>query len=395
MALREEIAALHDVMIEWRHRIHRHPETAYEEVQTGDMVAELLESWGIEIHRGLGKTGVVGVLQGREAGEANIGLRADMDALHMEELNDFDHRSQVDGKMHACGHDGHTTMLLGAAKYLAETRDFKGTVYFIFQPAEESEGGADAMIKDGLFERFPVSAVYGMHNWPAAREGVFCIKPGALMAANDRFELVISGQGGHAGMPHLAVDTIAVATQVVQALQHIASRQTDPQHSVVVSITQFHAGHAWNVLPEECVLRGTIRSLDPEVQRKTLHSVEHIAEQTARAFGASSRLTVHSGYPVTINDEDATRRAERAARSVVGDDAIITSFDSTMGSEDFSFMLQAKPGAYVFLGNSGERIGPNGSPCMLHNPYYDFNDNILPIGASYFVALVEQELPLP
>ncbi len=394
MAVIEGIQAIHEEMKSWRHQIHQHPETAFEEIATGDLVAELLESFGITIDRGLGRTGVVGILEGQEPASGKIGLRADMDALNLQELNDFSHKSQCDGKMHACGHDGHTTMLLGAAKYLAATKNFKGTVYFIFQPAEENEGGAHEMIKDGLFDKFDVDAVYGMHNWPSYKEGVFCVKGGALMAANDRFEIVITGKGGHAAMPHLAVDSIAVATQVVQALQHIASRQTSPMHSVVVSITQIHAGDAWNVLPEECVIRGSIRSLDPEVQKKTWKSIEQISAKTAEAYGASSSCKIHSGYPVTINDKTAASKALIAAQKVVGDDNVVTDFESTMGSEDFSFMLQAKPGAYVFLGNAGEHTGPDGSPCMLHNPYYDFNDQILPIGASYFVTLIEQELPL-
>ena len=384
---------MHAEMKEWRHAIHRHPETAFEEHQTAQMVADLLEQFGVdEIQRGFGQTGVVGIIKGKEAGPGKIGLRADMDALHLQELNEFDHRSQQDGKMHACGHDGHTCMLLGAAKHLAATRNFKGTVYCFFQPAEENEGGANEMIKDGLFEACPVDAVYGMHNWPAVEAGIFCVKPGALMAANGRFEIVVTGRGGHAAMPDQTVDTIVVSAHLVQALQLIASRQTSPLDSVVVTITQMHAGDAWNVIPETCTLRGTVRTLSEDVRQKTFASIERICAEIPAAFGAHADCQIQSGYPVTFNDPQATKAALRAAEKVVGDDCIRTEFESTMGSEDFSFMLQEKPGAYVFLGNSGDHTMPNGAPCMLHNPHYDFNDELLPIGASYFVTLVEQEL---
>ena len=349
MPLIDAIQNQHQEMISWRHKIHKNPETAFEEHDTGNLVADLLESFGIEIKRGFGQTGIVGILRGKEEGSASIGLRADMDALNLQELNTFDHCSQNDGKMHACGHDGHTTMLLGAAKYLAETRNFKGTVYFFFQPAEENEGGANEMIKDGLFEECPVDSVYGMHNWPSVPQGVFCVKPGALMAANDRFEIIVKGRGGHAAMPHQAVDSIAVATQIVQSIQQIVSRQSDPLQNVVVSVTQIHAGDAWNVLPEECLIRGSIRTLSEEMRTQTVASIKRISNDVASAFGASAICEVRSGYPVTLNDKTATERALAAATHVVGSENVVTEFESTMGSEDFSFMLQKKPGAYIFL----------------------------------------------
>ncbi|NRA39618.1 MAG: amidohydrolase [Planctomycetes bacterium] len=392
MAIIEDIASKLSEHSAWRHEIHSHPETAFEEIQTGDFVAAKLESFGIEVHRGIGRTGLVGVLKGNKGGEGSIGLRADMDALNLSEMNDFDHKSQHDGKMHACGHDGHTCMLLAAAQHLAANPNFKGRVVFVFQPAEENEGGADVMIKDGLFERFPVDEVYGMHNWPEHEEGVFCVKSGGLMAANDRFDLIIQGKGGHAAMPQFNVDSICLASEVVCGLQHIVSRQVSPMDNVVVSITQIHAGDAYNVIPDTCTICGSIRTLDPELRKEVNASIEKIAQKICEAYGGSAELKIRSGYPVTVNAEDQTAKALAAAIATVGKDKVVTDFTSTMGSEDFSFMLEKVPGCYLFIGNSGNHKGPTGNPCMLHNPYYDFNDNNLPIGASFFVNLIEQLL---
>lgn len=386
MPIVNRIAAFHDEMKAWRHDIHAHPETAFEENRTADVVAGKLAEFGIEVHRGLAKTGVVGTLRtGKSA--RTIGLRADMDALHIEERNGFPHRSRHAGKMHACGHDGHTTMLLGAAKYLAETRNFDGTVHFVFQPAEENEGGGKAMIADGLFERFPVEAIYGMHNWPGLATGQFAAMAGPMMAAFDIFELTITGKGAHAAMPHRGIDPVVVGAQIVTALQTIASRATSPLDSVVVSVTQFHAGDTWNVIPDQAVLRGTTRSFRPEIQDATEGAIGRIARQTAAAFGATAELRYERRYPPTINTERETEIAAAAIAEVVGAENVRRDLPPTMGSEDFAFMLQAKPGAYVFIGNGADE---QASP--LHNPRYDFNDEVLALGASYWARLVERTL---
>lgn len=385
MPVINRIADFHDDMTAWRRDLHAHPETAFEEKRTSDIVAAKLEEFGIDIHRGLAETGVVGTLTTGEG--PVIGLRADMDALDVEELNDFDYKSTHNGKMHACGHDGHTTMLLGAARYLAETRNFKGTVHFIFQPAEENEGGGRVMIQEGLFEKFPVDAIYGMHNWPGQEIGTFAVTEGPLMAAFDIFELTITGRGSHGGMPHTGIDPIPVAAEIVSALQTIASRATDPQDSAVVSVTKIHAGHAWNVIPDDVMLRGTTRSFRPEVQDGIEPSIRRIAEGICRAHNCQLDMMYERGYPPTINEANATKAAARAAADVAGDDRIVTNPTPSMGAEDFAFMLNEKPGCYVWLGN-----GPGAGGCMLHNPHYDFNDEILTIGASYWARLVELEL---
>ncbi len=385
MPVINRIADFHDDMTAWRRDLHAHPETAFEEKRTSDIVAAKLEEFGIDIHRGLAETGVVGTLTTGEG--PVIGLRADMDALDVEELNDFDYKSTHNGKMHACGHDGHTTMLLGAARYLAETRNFKGTVHFIFQPAEENEGGGRVMIQEGLFEKFPVDAIYGMHNWPGQEIGTFAVTEGPLMAAFDIFELTITGRGSHGGMPHTGIDPIPVAAEIVSALQTIASRATDPQDSAVVSVTKIHAGHAWNVIPDDVMLRGTTRSFRPEVQDGIEPSIRRIAEGICRAHNCQLDMMYERRYPPTINEANATKAAARAAADVAGDDRIVTNPTPSMGAEDFAFMLNEKPGCYVWLGN-----GPGAGGCMLHNPHYDFNDEILTIGASYWARLVELEL---
>jgi len=387
MPILNRIADFHADMTAWRHRIHAHPETAFEERATADFVAKTLASFGIEVHRGLAGTGVVGTLTGEGGPGPAIGLRADMDALHVEEKNSFAHRSQNPGRMHACGHDGHTAMLLGAARYLAETRNFAGTVHLIFQPAEENEGGARVMIEEGLFDRFPVEAVFGMHNWPGQPVGTIAVRPGPMMAAFDIFELVIAGRGAHAAMPHKGIDPVMAAAQVVSALQTIASRGTDPVDAVVVSVTQIHGGDTWNVIPDEVVLRGTARAFRPEVQESVEPAIRRIAEGVCQAMGARVGLRYERRYPPTVNSAAEAERAARAAAAVVGAEAVLREPTPSMGSEDFAFMLQRKPGAYVWIGN-----GPAPGGCGLHNPHYDFNDEILPIGASYWARLVESVL---
>ena len=387
MPIINRIAAFHGDMTAWRRHIHAHPETAFEERGTAAFVAGRLAEFGIEVHRGLAGTGVVGTLK-VGSGPGRIGLRADMDALHVREANGFDHRSTNEGKMHACGHDGHTTMLLGAARYLAETRRFDGTVHFIFQPAEENEGGGRVMVEQGLFEIFPVDAVYGMHNWPGLAAGRFAVRPGPMMASSDIFEIRITGKGAHAAMPNRGIDPIVAAAEIVGALQTVASRQASPLESVVVSVTQFHAGDTDNVIPQQAVLRGTTRSFLPDLRDMLEVSLRRIAEGIAAAHGASAAVTYERRYPSTINSEKETEIAAVAMAEVAGADNVERDLAPTMGSEDFAFMLQARPGAYVWIGNGGDAGGPG-----LHNPAYDFNDEILPLGASYWARLVERNLP--
>jgi amidohydrolase len=386
MTIKDEIKRDHDLLTEWRRDFHAHPELAFEEERTAGLVAERLESFGVEVSRGLAKTGVVGKLT-TGTGNRAIALRADMDALPMDEGNDFEYASKTPGKMHGCGHDGHTTMLLGAAKYLAETKDFDGTVYFVFQPAEEAEGGAEVMVKEGLFEKFPVEAIYGMHNWPGMPVGEFAIAPGPMMAAFDVFDLVIRGQGSHGAMPHQGVDSIVVASQVVSALQSITSRNTDPIDALVVSVTQIHGGDAYNIIPDEVILRGTVRSFREEVRDMVEPAVKRIADGVCAAYGATAELHYEKRYPATVNSVEETELAAEAATKIVGSEAINRSPVPSMGSEDFAYMLREKPGSYVWVGNGAGEGG-----CMLHNPGYDFNDDIIPIGASYWATLVEQVL---
>lgn len=385
MPINDMITALHPEMTVWRRDLHAHPETAFEEHRTSDFVAAKLAEFGLEVVRGLARTGVVGVLKGRHEGGRAIGLRADMDALHIHEETNRPYASKVAGKMHACGHDGHTTMLLGAAKYLAETRDFAGTAYFIFQPAEENEGGGRAMVDEGLFERFPVEAVYGMHNWPGVGEGKIGVRVGPMMAAYDVFEVTVTGHGAHAAMPHEGIDPVLVAAHIVTGLQAIASRNVDPLDAVVVSVTQIHGGEAWNVIPEQVVLRGTARSFKPAVQDLTEANIGRIAKGVAAAHGASIEMRYERRYPPTVNSEAETRHAARIAAAVVGEPNVIDGVTPVMGSEDFAFMLAKKPGSYIWLGAGEDQ--PN-----LHSPHYDFNDDILPVGASYWARLVEETL---
>jgi len=390
MPIINRIAEFHEEMTAWRHDLHAHPETAFEEHRTSELVAERLAGFGIEVHRGLAGTGIVGTLRGDKGGKAGgkaIALRADMDALHIHELNDFGHRSTHEGRMHACGHDGHTSMLLGAAKYLAETRNFTGTVHFIFQPAEENEGGGRVMVEDGLFETFPVEAVYGMHNWPGLPVGRFAVRPGPMMAAADTFELVVRGRGSHAAMPHQGVDPVVTAAQIITALQTIASRNTDPLDAVVASVTQVHAGDTYNIIPDEVLLKGTARAFRPEVQDTIEPAMRRIAEGVAAAHGATAELRYERRYPPTVNTAPETEIAARVAAEVAGPKNVDHAPVPSMGAEDFAFLLRERPGSYIWIGNGAGEGG-----CFLHNARYDFNDEILPLGASYWARLVETEL---
>jgi amidohydrolase len=372
-----------------RREIHSYPELCYQEQRTSDLVAAKLTEWGIPIRRGLGKTGVVGIIEGRrgKAGGA-IGLRADMDALDVHETNEFDHKSTIPGKMHACGHDGHTVMLLGAAKYLAETKNFDGTVYFIFQPAEENEGGGRVMVEEGLFDKFPVEGVYGMHNIPGIPVGRFAVRPGPMMAAYDIFEVVVKGVGAHGAMPHHGIDPVVVGSHIVTALQSIVARNVDPMDTAVVSTTQIHAGDTWNVIPQECVLRGTVRTFKKPVQDMIERRIEQIARNVAAGFGAEvTKWRYERRYPATVNSEKETELAAQAASALVGLENVNRNPTPAMGSEDFAWMLLKRPGCYIWIGN-----GDGAGSCMVHNPGYDFNDEILPIGASYWATLVEQQL---
>ena len=385
MSIPKRLLEMHAEMAEWRHDLHAHPETAFEEQRTSTLVAQKLASFGLSVHQGLGRTGVVGTLAAG-SGKRAIGLRADMDALHIQEKNVFDHRSKHEGKMHACGHDGHTTMLLGAAKYLSEARNFDGIVHFIFQPAEENEGGGREMVEQGLFEKFPCESVYGMHNWPGMPVGQFGVRAGPMMASFDIFEIELAGRGSHAALPHTGIDPIVAASALVQGLQTIASRNVDPIESAVVTVTQIHAGDTWNVIPDTAVLRGTARAFKPEVRDLIERRVREICAGIAAANGAQVKVRYERRYPPLIN---AAREAEVCAavmQSMVGAENVLQ-VPPVMGSEDFAFMLQAKAGCYVFVGN-----GPGEGGCMLHNPHYDFNDQILPLGASYWSSLVQHIL---
>jgi hippurate hydrolase len=385
MAIVDKIKLLQEEMAEWRHDIHAHPETAFEEQRTSALVAKKLESFGLRVHKGLGRTGVVGTLAAG-SGKRSIGLRADMDALHIHEKNGFDHRSQHEGKMHACGHDGHTTMLLGAAKYLAKTKNFDGTVHFIFQPAEENEGGGREMVEQGLFDKFPCESVYGMHNWPGMPVGQFGVRPGPMMASFDIFEVELTGRGSHAAMPHTGIDPVVAASALVQALQTITSRNVDPIESAVVTVTQVHAGDTWNVIPDAAVLRGTTRAFKPEVQDLVERRMREICAGIAATYGAQVKIRYERRYPPTVNAARETEICASVLEHMVGPENVVR-VPPVMGSEDFAFMLQAKAGCYIFVGN-----GPGEGGCMLHNPHYDFNDEVLPIGASYWANLVEHIL---
>ncbi|MDO9166857.1 MAG: M20 aminoacylase family protein [Rhodoferax sp.] len=376
-----------------RRDIHAHPELCFEEARTADVVAQKLTEWGIPIHRGMGTTGVVGIVKNGTSGRA-IGLRADMDALPMQEFNTFSHASQHPGKMHACGHDGHTAMLLAAAQHFAKSRNFDGTVYLIFQPAEEGGGGAREMIKDGLFDKFPMEAVFGMHNWPGSEVGKFAVSPGPVMASSNEFKITIHGKGGHAALPHNGLDPVPVACQMVQAFQTIISRNKKPIDAGVISVTMIHAGEATNVIPDSCELQGTVRTFTLEVLDLIEQRMKQIAEHTCAAFDMSCDFEFVRNYPPTINSARESEFARKVMASIVGEDNVQVQ-EPTMGAEDFSYMLLAKPGCYSFIANGDgahREMGHGGGPCMLHNPSYDFNDDLIPLGATYWVRLAEEWL---
>jgi amidohydrolase len=385
MPIVNRVADLHKEIIEWRRDMHAHPELRYDVHRTAASVADKLKSFGCdEVVPGIGRTGVVGVIRGRKAGKKAIGMRADMDALPIEEETGLPYKSTEPGKMHACGHDGHTAMLLGAAKYLAETRNFAGTAVVIFQPAEEGGAGGLAMVKDGLMTRFGIEEVYGMHNYPGIPLGQFAIRPGAMMAAADHIEITLEGKGGHAARPHLAVDTILVGAQIINQLQSIVARNVDPLDAAVVSICMFQAGFTDNVIPQHAKLRGTARSLRKEISKLLQERIQAVVEGTAKLYGATAKIAYSNGYPVTVNHERQTAFAADVAREVVGKDKVDTDVAPVMGAEDFSFMLNERPGAFIFVGN-GDSAG-------LHHPAYDFNDETIPVGTSYWVRLAETAL---
>jgi hippurate hydrolase len=386
MPIVNRVADLHAEITAWRHDLHAHPELLYDVQRTAATVAEKLKSFGCdEVVSGIGRTGVVGVIRGRKGKSGRvIGMRADMDALPIEEATDLPYKSTVAGKMHACGHDGHTAMLLGAARYLAETRNFAGTAVVIFQPAEEGGAGGKAMVDDGMMDRFKIDEVYGMHNFPGLPVGTFAIRPGPIMAAADYIQIDIEGKGAHAARPHLGIDTVLVGTQIVNNLQSIVSRNVDPLESAVVSICMFHAGNTDNVIPQTAQLRGTARSLTPNVQDLLQKRVPEIVEGTARLYGATAKVKYRRGYPVLTNHTAQTDFAATVAGEVAGKGNVDTEMTPVMGAEDFSFMLNARPGAFIFIGN-GESAG-------LHHPAYNFNDEAIPFGTSYWVRLAETAL---
>ena len=396
MQLIDSILADSAAAIAIRRDLHAHPELCFQERRTSDVIAQALTDWGIPVHRGLGTTGVVGIVRNGSSARA-VGLRADIDALPITEHNTFAHASRHAGRMHACGHDGHTAMLLAAAKHLAKHRAFDGTVYLIFQPAEEGGGGAREMIKDGLFERFPMEAVFGAHNWPGLKVGQFAAKTGPVFASSNEFRITIEGKGSHAAMPHLGVDPVPVACQLVQAFQTVITRNKRPIDTGVISVTMIHAGEATNVVPESCELRGTVRTFTTEVLDLIEQRMRAISEATCAAFETSCRFEFVRNYPPTINHAAETAFAQSVMAEVVGADNVLT-FEPTMGAEDFSYFLQQRPGCYFVIGNGDgahREAGHGLGPCMLHNPSYDFNDELIPLGATLWVRLAERWLGTP
>lgn len=380
-----------------RRDIHAHPELRFEEARTSEVVAAKLAEWGLDVTRGLGGTGVVGTLC-KGISKRAVGLRADMDALPIQERNEFAHRSTNAGKMHACGHDGHVAMLLGAAKYLAEAKSFDGTVHFIFQPAEEGGAGAQKMIDDGLFERFQCDAVFGMHNWPGLKVGEFGVTDGPMMASSNEFEIQVLGKGSHAAMPHLGIDPVFIGVQIINGLQGIITRAKKPIDSAVLSVTMVQAGEAVNVTPESATIRGTVRTFSDDVTAMIERSMRRIVEMTCAAHDAQGKFHFHWNYPPTVNDAAQAEFAATVMDDIVGPGNVVRNIEPTMGAEDFAFMLKAKPGAYVFIGNGdgAHRIAGHGlGPCMLHNPSYDFNDELIPLGATYWVRLAQTFLARP
>ncbi|MCB8836340.1 M20 aminoacylase family protein [Aurantimonas sp. VKM B-3413] len=380
-------AALHSEITEWRRDIHAHPELMFDVERTAGLVAEKLRGFGVdEVVTGLGRTGVVGIIKGRDTGSGRvIGLRADMDALPIVEATGVPYASQTPGKMHACGHDGHTAMLLGAAQYLAETRNFDGAVALIFQPAEEGGGGGREMVEDGMMDRFGIQEVYGMHNRPGLPVGQFLTRPGPIMASADEFEITVDGVGGHAAYPHQCVDATLIAAQIMLSLQTIVSRNVDPIQSAVVSVTQMHAGEAFNVIPPTAVLRGTVRTLKPEIRNLAETRMDEVVTLTARALGGKAMLDYRRQYPVVVNDPARTEFAARIAAEVAGEGQVDADAPPVMGGEDFAFMLEARPGAFIFVGN--------GDTAPVHHPGFDFNDDAIPVGCSYWARLVEAAMP--
>ncbi|MCD0418627.1 M20 family metallopeptidase [Rubrivivax sp. JA1024] len=379
-----------------RRDLHAHPELCFEEQRTSDLIAAALEGWGIPVHRGLGKTGVVGIVKNGSSARA-VGLRADIDALPITEKNTFAHASRHAGRMHACGHDGHTAMLLAAAQHLATNRNFDGTVYLVFQPAEEGGGGAREMIQDGLFERFPMEAIFGAHNWPGLEAGQFAVKTGPVFASSNEFKVTIRGKGAHAAMPHNGIDPVLVACQLVNAWQGIVTRNKRPIDTAVISTTMIHAGEATNVIPDSVELQGTVRTFTTEVLDLVERRMQQVAEATCAAYDARCEFEFHRNYPPTINHPAETEFVRRTLAEVVGA-ANVLEFEPTMGAEDFSFYLQQQPGCYFVIGNGDgthREAGHGLGPCMLHNPSYDFNDELIPIGASAWVRLAEAWLAQP
>ncbi len=387
MTIHPKIEALRAEVTAWRRDFHENPELLFDVFRTAQVVADKLKAFGCdEVVTGIGRTGVVGVIKGKSNGSGKvIGLRADMDALPIEEQTNLPYRSKVPGKMHACGHDGHTAMLLGAAKHLAATRDFDGTAIIIFQPAEEGGGGGDAMVKDGLMERFGIQEVYGLHNMPGVPAGHFAVRFGPAMAAADRFIIDLEGKGGHGAMPHLCVDPIPAAFAIGQAIQTIVARNVDPIESAVVSITSIKAGEAFNVIPQTCQMLGTVRTFKPDVQDLIEKRMGEIVSGIAAGMGCAGKLTFMRGYPPTVNHDDQTRFAAGVARMVVGNDKVDENHPPLMGAEDFSYMLEARPGCYIFLGN--------GDTPACHHPAYDFNDGVIPTGIAYWTKIVETAMP--
>ena len=385
MPILNRAAELQEEIAGWRRHIHQRPELNFDVFETAAFVTEKLKEFGCdEVVTGIGKTGVVGVIRGAKGNGSTVGLRADMDALPITEITGKPYASQTQGKMHACGHDGHTAMLLGAAKYLAETRNFAGSVAVIFQPAEEGGGGGNEMVKEGMMDRFGIARVFGMHNMPGLPVGQFAIRPGPIMAATAEFTITVKGRGGHAAMPHGTIDPVVIASQLVGALQTIASRSTDPVESVVVSVTKFHAGDAYNVIPETAEIAGTIRSLKTEVARKAEERMRQISAGLAAAHGAVIEVDYEANYPVTFNHPEEAVFSGDVAAKVAGDAKVLRAIPPVMGGEDFSYMLEARPGAFIFIGN-GDSAG-------LHHPSYNFNDDAIVYGSSYWIRLVETQL---
>jgi len=388
MPLVNRFADLLPEITEWRRDLHEHPELLFDVERTAGVVAAKLREFGCdEVVEGIGRTGVVGVINGKLSNSDKvIGLRADMDALPIHETSGVEHASKTDGKMHACGHDGHTAMLLGAAKYLCETRNFNGRVAVIFQPAEEGGGGGDEMVKDGMMDRFDIKEVYGMHNWPGMDIGKFALRPGPLMAAADQFDIVITGKGGHAAAPHKGIDPTVIASQLMLSLQSIVARNVDPLENAVVSVTSFNTDTiSYNVIPQTVSLKGTVRTLDAEVRDTVKSRMETLVEHTAKAMDATASFEYHYGYPVSVNSEEQTDFAAGIAAKVSGPANVDANVAPVMGAEDFSYMLEARPGAFIFMGN--------GDTALLHHPDYDFNDEAIPHGCSYWVQLVEEAMP--